>query len=143
VRHSRLNNIPGFHACNFQGVCLAPAPQFSMSVREAYRAGVPVARCRETDPGPHLSAEDLKAIRGIDAEGTLLNAGLVFVDERERFICSGYADVTESMPALVKIRICSIRPAIHIASQGHATRTRRLAEIADRRFICGTLVNAN
>ena len=105
-----------------------------------YRAVV-VAGSRETDPRP-LGRAEQRPCAGVCAEGTLLNALGVFVDEHEGLRGGGVVDVADLMPAFVVIPILRAGSEVHIHVHRHATHARDFALVTDGRFVGGALVNA-
>ena len=112
-----------------------------MAVGERQHRAVVVSGRRETDPRPLGCAEQCPCA-GVRAEGALLDALGVFVDEYESLRRGGVFDVTDLMPAFVVIPILWAGSEVHIHVHRHAAHARDFALVIDSRLVGGTLVDA-
>ena len=136
-----LKNDPSAFLRDGSRVWLHPAPRLGVAVREGQHRAVVVPRGRKADPRPLRGAEQ-RPLAGVRAEGTLLNALGVFVDENEGIRCGRILHVPDLVPAIFVHALVRVVAEIHIHVHRHTADAGNLALVANSRLVGGTLVDA-
>src|ERR1035437_10942222 len=120
IRHPRFDYNPVIQLGNPEGVTLTPAPGFNVTVSKGECPGVIVPGGRKAHPRPERGMEKGELVRRVNAEGALLDALFVLLNEHGCPARSRPLNLSQPMPAKLVARVVPIRPEIHIYAHRHA-----------------------